>query len=67
MTKTEATAEIFLTAFKALSKQEKDIVVQKLLAEKIIKEDIVDWMIIQKRKKEPSRTLSAYLKNRSKK
>jgi hypothetical protein len=67
MTKTEATAEIFITAFNALSKQEKDTVVQRLLSNKVFREDIIDWMIIEKRKKEPSRTLSDYLKSRANK
>ncbi len=64
---TEATAEVFWTAFRALRKKEKKAVVEKLLRDKDFKEDLVDTVIIEQRQKEPSRSLDEYLADRRKK
>ncbi|MEK7369078.1 MAG: hypothetical protein AABZ62_05380 [Planctomycetota bacterium] len=67
MTTTEATAEIFWTAFRALSKKEREAVVEKLLRDKEFMEDLTDIVIIEQRKEEPSRPLEEYLADRRKK
>lgn len=61
MTTTEATAEIFWTAFRSLSRKEKEAIVEKLLHDKEFMEDLVDITIFERRKKEPSRPLDEYL------
>ncbi len=63
----EAKAEIFWTAFNSLSKKEKEAVIKKILGDKNLLEDLIDILIIEKRKKEPSRTLEEYLTDKGKK
>jgi hypothetical protein len=65
--KIEATAEIFITAFNALSKEEKHTIVTKLLRDKKFKEDLIDIVTIEQRKKESSISLEEYLSKRRKK
>jgi hypothetical protein len=67
VTTTEATAEVFWTAFRALNKKEKEAVMEKLLKRKEFREDLIDTAIIERRRKEPSRSLDDYLAERRKK
>lgn len=67
MTTTKATAEVFWTAFRALSKKEREAVVEKLLSDKEFMEDLIDIVILEQRQKEPSRSLDEYLEDRKKK
>jgi hypothetical protein len=67
MTTVEATAEIFWTAFQALSKKERDAVVARFLKEKNFREDLIDVAILEERQREPSRSLDEYLSARKKK
>jgi len=62
---TEATAEVFFTAFNALSKKEKQAFIAKLLQHKEFYEDLADAAILDKRRNEPSRSLEAYLAGRA--
>jgi len=64
---TEATSEVFLTAFRALPKKTREAVVEKMLSEKEFLEDLIDTVIIEQRRKEPSRNLEEYLADRRKK
>ena len=66
MTKSEATAEVFLTAFHALSKKEREKVILGITRDKKMREDLIDLAIIQARKKEPARPFREYLQNRNK-
>lgn len=61
ITATEATAEVFWIAFRALPKKEKDAIIEKLLEEQEFLEDLIDLAIIEHRKIEPSRSLDEYL------
>ena len=67
MTTTEATAEVFWTAFQALSKKEREAVVARFLKEKNFREDLIDVAILEERQREPSRSLDEYLSARKKK
>lgn len=67
MTTIEATSEVFLTAFRSLPKKAREAVVAKLLSDKEILEDLIDTIIIEQRRKEPSRNLDEYLASRRKK
>lgn len=67
MTATEATAEVFWTAFRALPKKERTAVVQKLPGDKEFMEDLIDIVLLEQRKKEPSRPLNECLAARRKK
>jgi hypothetical protein len=62
MTATEATAEVFWTAFRALSKKEREAVVERLLRDRDFMEDLIDVVILEQRKNEPSRSLDDYCK-----
>jgi len=62
MTSTEATAEVFWTAFRALSKKEREAVVERLLRDRDFMEDLIDMVILEQRKNEPSRSLDEYSK-----
>lgn len=67
MTSIEATSEVFLTAFRALPKKAREAVVEKMLSDKEFLEDLIDTVIIEQRRKEPSRNLDEYLTDRNKK
>lgn len=62
MTKTEATAEVFWTAFKALPRKEQDAIVIRLAEDISLREDLVDIAIALERKDEPARPLADVLK-----
>ncbi len=60
----EATAEVFWTAFRALSKKDREAIVKKFLNDDEFIEDITDSVILKNRANEPSRPLSEYLAER---
>lgn len=66
MTTTEATAEVFWTAFRSLPKKERKAVVEKLLEDREFMEDLIDIVILEQRQKEPSRSLDEYFADRRK-
>jgi len=66
MTITEATSEVFWTAFRALSKRQREAVIGKMLRDKEFREDLMDTVILEQRRKEPSRSLDEYLGRRRK-
>ena len=67
MTTTEATAEVFWSAFRSLPKKEREAVVEKLLKDKEFMEELIDIVIFEQRRNEPSRSLDEYLADRGKK
>lgn len=67
MTTVEATSEVFLTAFRALPKKAREAVVEKMLSNEEFLEDLIDTVIIEQRRKEPSRNLDEYLADQRKK
>jgi hypothetical protein len=64
MTKTEATAEVFLQAFRALPKKERDEVLVRLAQDKRLGRDFLDLIVIADRGNEPSRPFREYLASR---
>lgn len=65
MTKTQAaTADVFLTALKALPKAERDAVLVRIARDKTFARDILDLGLIAKRRSEPSRPFREYLSKR---
>ena len=62
----DATSEVFMTAFRALSKKAREAVVGKMLSDKEFREDLMDVALIEQRRKEPSRPLKEYLAARKK-
>ena len=63
MTKTEATAEIFWTAFKVLPRGERQAVIRRFVQDKTVRRDLMDLGVIESRRAEPSRPLREYLAN----
>lgn len=54
MTKSQAISEVFITALRSLSKQEKISVLEKLLTEREFREDIDDIVVVWQRRREKS-------------
>jgi len=65
MTAATATAEVFWTAFRSLPRAERKAVIEKFLADRRFREDLIDAAIVEQRRKEPARRLSEYLTARS--
>lgn len=63
MTKTEATAEVFWTAFKGLPRKEQQAVLQRVLRDKELRQDLMDLAVIQSRQAESARPLWDYVKD----
>ncbi len=66
MTQPQATAEVFWTAFKAMSRSEREAFVARLMQDKKLAEDLRYAAVVQKRKNEPTVSLDDYLKTRKK-
>ena len=66
MTKVQqATADVFLTALKALPKAERDAVVVRIARDKAFARDILDLALIADRRQESSRPFRKYLSEKS--
>jgi len=57
-----ATAEGFLTAFRALARKEQDIFLSAILKDKRLREDLIDIAIAESRAKGKSRPFRDFLK-----
>ncbi len=64
---TQATAEIFWSAFNVLPMEEKRAVIQRIIRDKNLRQDLMDLSVIEQRRKEPGRPLRQYLKEKAKK
>lgn len=62
MTKVEATAEVFWTAFSVLPREDKQAVIRRMLQDDNLRRDLMDLTLIEERRSEPSRPLREYLK-----
>jgi hypothetical protein len=60
MGKTEALAEVFLTAFRSLPKADRETVLRGLVKDKNLRRDLMDLSTIEERKNEPSRPFREY-------
>ena len=63
MSATEATAEIFVTAFKALKRKERDAVLQKLVTDADLAEGLADSLALEARRDQPRTALRDVLKD----
>ncbi len=59
----QATAEIFMTAFKALPTRERNTFLTKLLKDNSLREDILDIAVAAKRSHEKTKTFRTFLKS----
>ncbi len=62
MTKVEATAEVFWTAFSVLPREDKQAIIRRLLRDDNLRRDLMDLALIEERRSEPSRPLREYVK-----
>lgn len=67
MTTTQATAEVFWTAFNVLPVEEKRAVIQYMIQDENLRRDLMDLSVIEERRNEPGRPLREYLKEKAKK
>ena len=63
MSATEATAEVFVTAFKALKRKERDAVLKRLVADTELAEDLADTLALEARRAQPRTSLRSALKD----
>ncbi len=63
MSATEATAEVFVTAFKALKRKEREAVLQKLVADAELASDLQDTLALEARRSQPHTPLRDTLKD----
>ena len=62
---TQATAEVFWLAFRALRNEERQAVVERFLRDEEFREELIDTVIIQQRQDEDLRPLAEYLVERN--
>ena len=58
----EATAEVFWTALKALSRKEQQAVLRRVVQDEKLRHDMLDLALIEERRAEPVRPLRTALK-----
>jgi hypothetical protein len=66
MTVVQATAEVFMTAFRALPKKEQHSVLVRMAEDEDIREDLLDLALIEERRCESSRPFREYLAEKGK-
>jgi len=65
MTATQtATVKVFLSAFRGLTKSQRQVFLEELLREKTYREDLLDLAVIEARRHEPARALRQYIAER---
>jgi hypothetical protein len=57
-----ATAEVFLTAFKSMTKKEQDIFLSEVMKDKKLREDLIDIAVAESRSRDRSRSFRDFLK-----
>lgn len=63
MSATEATAEIFVTAFRALKRKEREAVLEKLLADAHLAQDLGDTLALESRRHQTREPVRKVLKD----
>jgi hypothetical protein len=58
----EATAEVFVMAFKALKPRERDAVLGKIMEDKALRESVADALLMEKQRREPQRPFREVVK-----
>ena len=61
MKTTQATAEVFWTAFMAMAEEERGAFLERLIADPQLREDLLDAALIEERRGEPTRPLEEVL------
>ena len=66
MEASHATAEVFLKAFRALPKADRDAFIVRVAEDKTLRRDLMDLAVFAERRNEPSRPFRDYLAKRKK-
>ena len=61
MTTSQATAEVFVTALRALSKKERQAVLALITDDEDLREDLLDLAVLSQRRDEPARSFREFL------
>lgn len=61
MTTSQATAEVFFTALRALPKEERQAVLVRITDDEELREDLLDLAVFAQRRDEPSRPFDEFL------
>ena len=64
MSEIEAKAAVFVTAFRALTKVERDAVMARMTEDRVAAKDLLDWATAFQRRNQPGRTFRSYLAER---
>jgi hypothetical protein len=64
MTASQATAEVFLAAFRSLPKRERQAVLSGIAEDSELREELMDLALVAERRDEPSRPFDEYLAER---
>jgi hypothetical protein len=59
--KSEATAEVFWTAFKGIPREDQHLFIQRIIRDKNLRRDLMDLALIEERRDEPGRSMREYL------
>jgi hypothetical protein len=62
MSATEATAEVFVTAFKALKPRQREAVLERMLEDEDISTDVADTLALESRRHQPRQPFRQVLK-----
>ena len=65
MTPTEATAEVFLTALRSLSRKDRQAVLNGIASDDEMREDLLDLALLEQRQGESARPFKEYLAEKS--
>ncbi|HTB84626.1 MAG TPA: hypothetical protein VK742_13300 [Candidatus Sulfotelmatobacter sp.] len=63
MSAIEATAEVFVTAFKSLKPRQREAVLERMLAEEGISTDIADTLELEARRRQPRQPFRQVMKD----
>jgi hypothetical protein len=62
MSAAEATAEIFVTAFKSLKRREREAVLTRMITDTELSEDLADTLVLEARRHQPRQSFRDVLK-----
>jgi hypothetical protein len=62
MSAAQATAEIFVTAFKSLKRNQREAVLERMLTDEELSEDLADTLALESRRHQPRQSFRQVLK-----
>ncbi len=62
MSAADATAEVFVTAFKSLKRRQREAVLERMISDDELSEDLADTLALEARRREPRQSFRQTLK-----